>query len=99
MTVADPGAPQRLDPLSESPPVFPSPALDRLTRAHPVTPALVFLPAVAVLSFAAARRMTVVDMLALAAAGYLFWTLCEYWDTASSSISSPRGAWAPVCTG
>jgi len=79
VTVADPGAPQRLDPLSESPPIFPSPALDRLTRAHPVTPALVFLPPVAVLSFAAARRMTVFDVLAIAAAGYLFWTLCEYW--------------------
>ena len=35
-------------------PIFPSPALDRLTRAHPATPAIVFLPIVSVLGFLAA---------------------------------------------
>ncbi len=71
--------PARGEPLAASPPIFPSPKLDRLTRAHPATPALVFLPAVLVLGFLAVRGLGAWQALAGAAGGYLLWTLCEYW--------------------
>jgi sterol desaturase/sphingolipid hydroxylase (fatty acid hydroxylase superfamily) len=80
VTAAGPtGNESRAERLKASPAIFPSPALDRLTRAHPATPAAVFLPAVAILGFLAVRRMSVASVLGLAAAGYVFWTLCEYW--------------------
>lgn len=69
----------RAEALSDSPAIFPFPALDRLTRAHPATPAVVFLPAVAVLSVLGVRGMGVSEALGAAATGYVFWTLCEYW--------------------
>jgi sterol desaturase/sphingolipid hydroxylase (fatty acid hydroxylase superfamily) len=69
----------RAERLAESPAIFPSPALDRLTRAHPATPAVVFLPAAAVCGFLALRDMGVWEALTAAAGGYVFWTLCEYW--------------------
>ena len=80
MTVTDPAdAATRAEQLRASPPIFPSPALDRLTRAHPAIPALVFLPPVFALGLLAVRGMGASQALASAAAGYLFWTLCEYW--------------------
>ncbi len=63
----------------ESPAIFPSPTLDRLTRAHPATPAVLFLPAVAILGYFAARGLGAPDALLAGAGGYVFWTLCEYW--------------------
>ena len=69
----------RADELRASPPIFPSPTLDRLTRAHPATPAVVFLPAVAILIVLGIRGLGVREALLAAACGYLFWTLCEYW--------------------
>ncbi len=80
MTVADPrseGA--RIERLAASPAMFPSPTLDRLTRAHPATPALVFLPPVFFLGFLAVRDLGALEALAVAVGGYLFWTLSEYW--------------------
>jgi dihydroceramide fatty acyl 2-hydroxylase len=65
--------------LKASPPIFPSARLDRLTRAHPATPAIVFLPAVGVLAFFGIRNMGAPSTLLAAAGGYAFWTLCEYW--------------------
>jgi sterol desaturase/sphingolipid hydroxylase (fatty acid hydroxylase superfamily) len=65
--------------LKASPPIFPSPRLDRLTRAHPATPAIVFLPAVLILSLLAVRDLGVLPAIASAVGGYVFWTLCEYW--------------------
>ena len=65
--------------LRASPPIFPSPTLDRLTRAHPATPALVFLPAVCFLGVLAVSDQSVSEVLLGAGGGYLFWTLCEYW--------------------
>lgn len=76
---AEVGGATRAEELRASPPIFPSARLDRLTRAHPATPALLFLPAVAVLSIVALREMSNVRAVALGAAGYVFWTLCEYW--------------------
>jgi dihydroceramide fatty acyl 2-hydroxylase len=67
------------DRLQASPPIFPSPTLDRLTRAHPATPAIIFLPAAGVLGVLAVRGLGVPATLAGAGGGYVFWTLCEYW--------------------
>jgi dihydroceramide fatty acyl 2-hydroxylase len=65
--------------VEESPAIFPSPLLDRLTRAHPATPAVLFLPAVAILAYLAARDLGALDALLAGVGGYVFWTLCEYW--------------------
>ena len=67
------------DDLGASPAIFPSPALDRLTRAHPATPAVLFLPAVAVLGYLGIHGLGKAEALSAALVGYLFWTLCEYW--------------------
>jgi dihydroceramide fatty acyl 2-hydroxylase len=67
------------DDLGASPAIFPSPALDRLTRAHPATPAVLFLPAVAVLAYLGVHGLGKMEALSAALVGYLFWTLCEYW--------------------
>jgi NADH:ubiquinone oxidoreductase subunit 4 (subunit M) len=69
-----PGDETRTEHLSASPPIFPSATLDRLTRAHPATPAAVFLPAVAVLATLSERGMSALPALGLALAGYLLWT-------------------------
>jgi dihydroceramide fatty acyl 2-hydroxylase len=69
----------RAELLRASPAIFPFPALDRLTRAHPATPAVVFLPAVVVLGYFGIHGMGVSEGLGAAATGYVFWTLCEYW--------------------
>ena len=68
-----------MDELRASPAIFPSARLDRLTRAHPATPALVFVPAICILSVLAARDLAGLDAVVAALGGYVFWTLCEYW--------------------
>jgi len=65
--------------LRASPPIFPSPMLDRLTRAHPATPAVVFGPAAIILAAVSIRGLGVPETAIAAAGGYFFWTLCEYW--------------------
>jgi sterol desaturase/sphingolipid hydroxylase (fatty acid hydroxylase superfamily) len=79
----------RRDQLSASPPIFPSARLDRLTRAHPATPAAVFLPLVVVLSFLAAQSGGFWQA-PIGVAGYLFWTLCEYWGHRGVFHFEPR---------
>lgn len=69
----------RAEELRASPAIFPSPGLDRLTRAHPATPAVLFLPAVAILGVLAVEGLGVGGALAGALGGYVFWTLAEYW--------------------
>jgi sterol desaturase/sphingolipid hydroxylase (fatty acid hydroxylase superfamily) len=65
--------------LRASPPIFESRALDRLTRVHPAVPALIFLPAVGLLVALAVGAQSLSAVLVEVAAGYLFWTLVEYW--------------------
>ena len=79
MSVGSGKAPTRAGELLLSPPIFPSRTLDRLTRAHPATPALLFLPAVCLLGLLAVRDLGALAALVGAGGGYLFWTLCEYW--------------------
>src|SRR6478735_6481642 len=69
----------RSDELKASPPMFESAFLDRFTRVHPIVPPLLFAPAIVLLLGYGLERMGVVNGLLLAAAGYVFWTLFEYW--------------------
>src|ERR1700674_5331797 len=69
----------RRDVLEASPPIFRSPALDRMTRTHPAVPAVVFLPVVIASGVLAVLDLGAARALAWTAGGYLFWTLCEYW--------------------
>src|SRR4051812_46968336 len=69
----------RTDVLRASPPMFDNRLLDKLSRVHPSVPVILFLPAIAVLFVLAAGRMNVLPLLGLAAGGYAFWTLSEYW--------------------
>jgi sterol desaturase/sphingolipid hydroxylase (fatty acid hydroxylase superfamily) len=73
------GEPSRAERLRASPPIFPSARLDRLTRAHPATPAVLFLPVALLFAVLAVRRTDAADIAVGAVAGYVFWTLCEYW--------------------
>jgi dihydroceramide fatty acyl 2-hydroxylase len=70
----------RAEKLKASPPIFDKPPwLDRVTRVHPMTVPTLFLPIIAVfayLAFANARTWAVLVGLV---AGYVIWTLTEYW--------------------
>jgi sterol desaturase/sphingolipid hydroxylase (fatty acid hydroxylase superfamily) len=70
---------RRTEYLKASPPMFESRFLDRFTRVHPVVPVLIYGPLVAVMLWLAVDRDGLGDALVLAAAGYLLWTLFEYW--------------------
>ncbi len=70
---------QRTDLLKASPPMFESKFLDRFTRVHPVVPVVIYGPVIAVLLVLAVGRDGWWDTLALAAVGYVLWTLFEYW--------------------
>jgi sterol desaturase/sphingolipid hydroxylase (fatty acid hydroxylase superfamily) len=71
--------PRRRDVLKASPRMFDSDWLDRLSRVHPAVPVVIFLPAITVLAALALERMMLSTTLALAALGYIAWTLTEYW--------------------
>jgi len=64
-----------------SPRLFENNVLERLSHVHPTTPPLIFVPAVALLLYAAAliHRIPLPALLWQIAIGYLAWTLFEYW--------------------
>jgi dihydroceramide fatty acyl 2-hydroxylase len=70
---------RRSDELKASPPMFENRVLDRFTRVHPAVPVVIFGPVIAVLTIEGARREGIGSALALVVAGYVFWTLFEYW--------------------
>jgi sterol desaturase/sphingolipid hydroxylase (fatty acid hydroxylase superfamily) len=59
--------------------MFESDLLDRLSRVHPIVPPLIFLPAVVILFLVGAPDLPALETVGLVAAGWLFWTLMEYW--------------------
>jgi len=59
--------------------MFKSDVLDRLSRVHPAVPPALFGPAVAALFIAGLERNDVPASLLLASAGWVLWTLTEYW--------------------
>jgi len=67
--------------------------LDRLTRAHPATPAVIFLPVVGLLAFLGIRALGTPEALLGAGSGYVFWTLCEYWGHRSVFHFEPEDGW------
>lgn len=62
-----------------SPRIFRSEALERLTRVRPAVPVAVFVPVIAALAAVGLARLPSALAIAAVAAGYLFWTLAEYW--------------------
>ncbi len=70
---------RRTDSLRASPRMFKRDWMDRLSRVHPAVPVVIFLPVIVVLAVLAFGRMATLPALALVAAGYLLWTLSEYW--------------------
>jgi len=64
--------------LRASPPMFGSPFVDRVTRVPVWVVPVIYLPAI-LLSFNAAAGALGWITLAWVAAGYLVWTLTEYW--------------------
>src|SRR5207302_1481256 len=71
---------RRTDVLRASPRMFENDLLDKLSRVHPAVPVVIFLPAIVVLVvLAASDRVPALALIGLFAAGYLFWTLAEYW--------------------
>src|SRR3954451_11911101 len=69
----------RSDDLKASPPMFESQLLDRFTRVHPSVPPLIFGTIIALMLITGLGRMSAVQGVLLVAAGYVFWTLFEYW--------------------
>ena len=63
---------------SDSPRLFTNDFLDRLSRVHYLVPAVVYLPVVVVLATFGFLRFGVVTGIASLTAGYLLWTLLEY---------------------
>ncbi len=59
--------------------MFESDLLDRLSRVHPLVPLAIFVPAVMVLLVVGVGRLSTAEAVGLFAAGWLFWTLTEYW--------------------
>lgn len=71
-------AQRRSEVLKASPRMFENAVLDKLSRVHPAVPVVLFVPAIAILFVLGAGRLGAIA-LAWAAAGYVFWTLLEYW--------------------
>ena len=59
--------------------MFDSELLDRLSRVHPSVPVILFVPAIAILFAFGQRGTPALEVVALVAGGYVFWTLTEYW--------------------
>jgi sterol desaturase/sphingolipid hydroxylase (fatty acid hydroxylase superfamily) len=59
--------------------MFDSDFLDRLSRVHPAIPVVLFVPAIAILLELGAAKLPAAEVAGLLVAGYLFWTLTEYW--------------------
>src|SRR2546430_16776119 len=67
------------DVLRASPPMFDSRLLDFFSRVHPVVPVLIFAPAIVVLEAWGLSKQGLGAALGLTVAGYVIWTLFEYW--------------------
>lgn len=82
----------RADSATSSPRLFESELLERLTHVHPVVPVVVFAPAIAALAGVGLARLATALVLALAIAGFAFWTLTEYWLHRAVFHLEPAGA-------
>jgi sterol desaturase/sphingolipid hydroxylase (fatty acid hydroxylase superfamily) len=73
-----PTSQRRSQALKASPRMFENDVLDKLSRVHPAVPVVLFVPAILTLFVLGVDRLGEVA-LAWVAAGYVFWTLLEYW--------------------
>jgi sterol desaturase/sphingolipid hydroxylase (fatty acid hydroxylase superfamily) len=69
----------RSEVLRASPRMFESNFLDKFTRVHPAVPPILFLPAIAYLTYLGFSHVNIGKGLLLLVAGYVIWTLTEYW--------------------
>jgi dihydroceramide fatty acyl 2-hydroxylase len=83
----------RSDHLRASPPLLPIASLDRLTRVHHLVPVAIYVPAIVVLLVLGAGRTSALGAVGLFAAGYLVWTLAEYWIHRVVFHFEPEGGW------
>ena len=80
--------------------MFDSDILDRLSRVHPLVPLVIFIPAIMVAFTVGARgEPTTVQVVGLVLAGYVFWTLTEYWMHRLIFHFEPEEGSAPGSTG
>ena len=71
---------ERTARLSASPPLFKSRFLDFFSRIHPAVPALIYGPLIAALIVLGARDgLAALEIVLLVFAGFVLWTLSEYW--------------------
>jgi len=59
--------------------MFESELLDRFSRVHHYVPVAIFLPAIVALFWLGARDSAAGRVVLLGVAGYVFWSLSEYW--------------------
>jgi dihydroceramide fatty acyl 2-hydroxylase len=59
--------------------MFDSDLLDRLSRVHPAVPVVIFGPAIVVFFVLGVGDLTAAETVGLYVAGWVFWTLMEYW--------------------
>jgi sterol desaturase/sphingolipid hydroxylase (fatty acid hydroxylase superfamily) len=69
----------RTEELRASPPMFENTFLDRFTRVHPAVPPVLFGPLITLMMIVAFAHLSVPTTILMAVAGYVFWTLFEYW--------------------
>jgi dihydroceramide fatty acyl 2-hydroxylase len=69
----------RTDALRDSPRMFDSEVLDRLSRVHPSVPLLIYVPVIAALVVIASMHLALGALVLWFVAGWAAWTLFEYW--------------------
>lgn len=67
------------DLQASSPAFFHRPLVERLTRAHWLSPYLIYLPPIAIILAFGTSSFDLPRLLALVGGGWLVWTLVEYW--------------------
>jgi dihydroceramide fatty acyl 2-hydroxylase len=70
---------RRADVLRASPRMFESDLLDKLSRVHPAVPVVIFVPAIVAMAALGVARNGVLAAIGWTFAGYIVWTLTEYW--------------------
>src|SRR4051794_12867826 len=70
---------RRAEVLSASPKMFDNRLLDSLSRVHPVVPPLIFAPAIVITFLMGVQRIGLGNTVLAVLAGYVVWTLTEYW--------------------
>ena len=78
-TDLDTSSARRADVLRASPRMFDSDLLDKLSRVHPMVPVVIFVPAIIAMAALGFARNGVLAAFGWILAGYVVWTLTEYW--------------------